>query len=406
MNRQKITAVCTCLVVIAIAAFFQIAVKQKDAKDVVKVGFVYIGDESNPYVYNFIRAQKNIQSELGDKVKMVEKFNVPENEVEQPLVELAEEKCDIIFTTSYGYGKTTKEIAGKYPDIQFCQATGDNANTEPFVGNYHTYMGAVYQGRYIAGVVAGMKLKQMIDEGKITKEQAKVGYVGAYAYAEVISGYTAFLLGVRSVVPEAVMTVCYADTWSNYTYEKNIAKSLIRDGCVIISQHSDTMGPAVACEEMNQNENYEVYHVGYNQGMTSVAPTSSLIGCKVNWEPYEKAAIQAVRQGKEIESVMGVHTEKNDAWGGLQDDWVQMLELNKIIAAPGSEKAIEKAKEQFARGTCKVFYGDYTGTDPDDPSDTIDLSKEYIENEKASAPGFHYQLDDIITVKQYQADKK
>ena len=202
------------------------------------------------------------------------------------------------------------------------------------------------------------------------------------------------------------MTVCYADTWSNYTYEKNIAKSLIRDGCVIISQHSDTMGPAVACEEMNQNENCEVYHVGYNQGMTSVAPTSSLIGCKVNWELYEKAAIQAVRQGKEIESVMEVHTEKNDAWGGLQDDWVQMLELNKIIAAPGSEKAIEKAKEQFARGTCKVFYGDYTGTDPDDPSDTIDLSKEYIENEKASAPGFHYQLDDIITVKQYQADKK
>lgn len=295
---------------------------------------------------------------------------------------------------------TTKEVAKKYPEIQFCQATGDNANQNPIVSNYHTYMGAVYQGRYIAGIVAGMKLQEMISEGKITPQDAKIGYVGAYAYAEVISGYTAFLLGARSVVPETVMTVCYANTWSSYSYEKEIAKSLIEDGCVIISQHSDTTGPGVACEEMSQTDKYEVYHVGYNQGMTSVAPTTSLIGCKVNWEPYESAVIQAVLDGKKVESELDVQKEKNDAWGGLADNWVQMLELNEVIAAPGTRKAVKRAIDGFAKGQIKVFYGKYTGVNPLNPSDKIDLTKEYQENAKASAPGFCYQLDDIVTVKE------
>lgn len=400
MKREKIAAVLTCLVVIAIAILFHTVLLNRQTKETVKVGFVYIGDEINPYVYNFIVAQKKIQNTFGDKVEVVEKFNVPESDVRHPLLELAEEKCDIIFTTSYGYSKITKEVAMKYPDIQFCQATGDNANTEPYVANYHTYMGSVYQGRYISGVVAGMKLKQMIDEKKITPEQAKVGYVGAYSYAEVISGYTAFLLGIRSIVPEATMTVCYANTWSNYTLEKNIAKKLIREGCVIISQHSDTTGPAVACQEMRLSENYEVYHVGYNQGMTSVAPSTSLIGCKVNWEPYESAAIQAVLDGEKIEDTMNCQTEQNDSWGGLDDNWVQMLELNELIAAPGSKEAIENVTNAFRQNNLKVFYGKYTGTNPNDPEDTIDLSTEYIENKSASAPGFCYQLDDIITVEE------
>ncbi len=400
MKRHKIAAVLTCLLVIGISFLLHNVLKNDAQKDSIKVGFVYIGDEINPYVYNFIRAENNIRAQFGDKIEIVEKFNVPESDVRQPLTELAEEKCDIVFATSYGYGKITKEVAKKYPNVQFCQATGDNANTSPIVANYHTYMGAVYQGRYIAGVVAGMKLKQMIDKKEITAEQAKVGYVGAYAYAEVISGYTSFLLGIRSVVPEATMTVCYANTWSNYTLEKNIAKKLIREGCIIISQHSDTTGPAVACEEMKVNENYNIYHVGYNQGMTNVAPSTSLIGCKVNWEPYETAAIQAILDGKNIEESLTCHTEKNDAWGGLQDNWVQMLELNTLIAAPGSKEEIDKNIQLFAQNKQKVFYGDYTGKNPSDPSDTIDLSTEYIENKHASAPGFCYQLDDIITIEE------
>ena len=211
MKRQKMAALITCILVVGLAGVWHCVVQKSQVKESIKVGFVYIGDESNPYVYNFIRAQKSIENQFGDKVQVVEKFNVPENAVEEPLVELAKEKCDVIFATSYGYGKTTKEVAKKYPEIQFCQATGDNANQNPIVSNYHTYMGAVYQGRYIAGIVAGMKLQEMISEGKITPQDAKIGYVGAYAYAEVISGYTSFYLGVRSVVPEAVMTVKYTN---------------------------------------------------------------------------------------------------------------------------------------------------------------------------------------------------
>ena len=134
--------------------------------------------------------------------------------------------------------------------------------------------------------------------------------------------------------------------------------------------------------------------------MTSVAPTTSLIGCKVNWEPYESAVIQAVLDGKKIESELDVQKEKNDAWGGLADNWVQMLELNEVNAAPGTRKAVKRAIDGFAKGQIKVFYGKYTGVNPLNPSDKIDLTKEYQENAKASAPGFCYQLDDIVTVKE------
>ena len=173
-----------------------------------------------------------------------------------------------------------KKLAEKYPDIEFCMATCSNANEEPRLENYHTFMGAIYQGRYTAGVAAGMKLQELIDNGTITKEQAKIGYVAAYPYAEVISGYTAFLLGVRSVVPDAVMSVRYTNNWNDYLTEKKYAKEFIDEGCVIISQHSDTTGPATACEATDSDT--PVYIVSYNESMANVAPTTYLTGCKIN----------------------------------------------------------------------------------------------------------------------------
>lgn len=399
MKKQIITAFVTCVVMILLVGVVAQYDYQNEEKAKVKVGFVYIGDESNPYAYNFIKAQKNVKSAYGDKIQIAVKYNVPEKDVKGPLEELAKEHCDIIFSTSYGYSKATREVAKKYPKIQFCTATGDNANEKPILKNYHTFMGSVYEGRYISGMVAGMKLKELIEDGIIKKDQAKVGYIGAYCYAEVISGYTAFLMGVRSVVPQAVMTVTYSNTWSNYTLEKKLAKNLIQDGCVIISQHSDTTGAAVACEEMSQD--YQVYHVGYNQSMTGVAPTTSLISCKVNWEPYEMEAIEAVRKGENIEDCIDGSTYGNDAWAGIEKDWVHMLDLNEVIAAKGTKKAISKTIREFAKHRIKVFYGDYTGFDPNNPSDKIDLRKEYIENKKTSAPGFHYQLDQVIEIKRY-----
>ena len=361
------------------------------AGDVLKVGFVYIGDETEAYTANFIAAEKAIADTYGDKVECISKYNVAEDAVEDPVRELCDAGCGIIFTTSFGYGAVVKELASEYPDVQFCQATCSDAAQDPVVSNYHNYMGEIYQGRYIAGIVAGMKLQEMIDNGTITADQAKVGYVAAFAYAEVISGYTAFLMGVRSVVPEATMEVQYANTWGDFDTEKTMATALIEDGCVIISQHSDTEGPAEACEDATK-KGTTVFHVGYNQSMVDIAPDSSLISSRQDYAPYEVGAVKAVMDGTELPV---------DQWAGFDEGWVAMTELNEKIAAKGTQEAMDAAIKDFKDGklTAKEIYkGDYKGTNPFDKNDTIDLTEGFAENSTQSAPTFAYVLDDVITV--------
>lgn len=260
------------------------------------VGIILDGDESAPYNNNFLRAVPVIEAEYGERVKVLPIRNIHLDHAEEALDELVADKCDLIFATSYGYGTMMKEYAAQNPDIVFCEATCDNANTEPQLPNYNTFMGRIYEGRYIFGVVAGYKLEQMIADGEISADEAVVGYVAAYPVSEVISGYTAFFLGVRSVVPSARMKVCYTDTWSDYTVEKQYTEELIDQGCVIISQHSDTIGPAIACEEASVD--HHVYHIGYNQSMLDIAPTASLVSCRINWTPYLMGAVGAVLEEK------------------------------------------------------------------------------------------------------------
>ncbi len=362
----------------------------------VHVGFIYIGDESTPYTHNFMLAQQAMESNLGTAVTVEALSNVTEESADRYIRQLAENGCNIIFTTSYGFSEPAKEIAKEYPDIQFCQATGDNANKEPFVSNYHTFMGRIYEGRYLSGVVAGMKLDEMIKAGKITKEQAQVGYVGAYPNAEVISGYTAFLLGIKSVVPEAKMHVEYTNTWTSYTLEKSAAQSLIDKGCVIISQHSDTIGPAVACEQSETEVG--VFHVGYNQSMIDVAPTTSLVSAKINWEPYITKAVTAVLEDKTIEDVVKGNVRGNDIGAGVEQNWIEMLEFNDTIIAKGTKDAVERDIKKFKKKLIAVFKGNYTGVNPDDVNDTIDLRNGYQENQNSSAPTFHYVLQDEIFI--------
>lgn len=396
MKKTTVVTLLTALFVIGLVYSVKWLFYNNDIKESLKVGFIYNGDAGTAYTNNFLLAEEDIKKQFGDNVEFLARYNVSESEAERQLEELAKEGCNIIFATSYGYGEKTKEMAGKYPDIQFCQATCMNANDEPYYSNYHTYMGTVYQGRYVAGIVAGMKLKELIDNGDLKKEQARVGYVGAYPYPEVISGYTAFFLGVRSIVPETVMTVKYTNSWNNYTLEKKFAKSLIEDGCVIISQHSDTAGPAVACEQMKQN--YKVYHVGYNQSMTDIAPITSLFSFRIDWGYYEIAAIQAVMSGKKIEDVVDGNVNGNDAWAGFDKDWIRILDINEIIAADGTKEKVEEAINRFKNEEFIVFQGDYIGVNPYDETDVIDLKNGYIENEKNSAPTFGYVLKDVITI--------
>ena len=397
-KTKIIVTVVTSLLMVAIFATVYFIRKTYDkSRDSIVVGFVYDGDESTPFTANFIKAQKAVERKYGKKVEVRVKSNVPNTDGgEQAILELVKEGCDLIITTSFGYGDAAKRCAGLYPDVQFCEATQINANEDPVYENYHTFMGEIYQGRYISGVIAGMKLKQMIDEGDITADEAKVGYVAAYPRAEVISGYTAFFLGVRSEVPDATMDVIYTNTWSGFSIEKKCAEQLLDRGCVIISQHSDTTGPAIACEEMYAKK--KVYHIGYNQSNSDVAPTTSILSCRINWEPYIMGAVEAVLANKKIEDCIEGHIHGNDIGAGLEENWVEILELNSHIATPGSKERIEELTEDFRKGRIEVYKGSYIGVDPDDENDTIDLRNGYRENAESSAPTFHYVLKGVIMI--------
>lgn len=389
-------AVAAALCIVFFYGVYRIHSENNKELDSLKAGFIYDGDPSTPYSANFIKAVNSIRNEHGDKVEILERYNVPYEDTQEVIDELAKKGCGIIFTNSYGYGETVKKMADKYPDIEFCEATCDNANSKPVLKNYHNFMGEIYQARYVSGVVAGAKLNELIDKGIISKSQAMVGFVAAYPVAEVISGYTAFLMGVRSQCPSAVMKVKYINTWNNYALEKAVAQELIDQGCVIISHHSNTIGSAIACE--NANKSYPVYHVGYNQDMMGVAPRTELTSCRIDWEPYMMAAVEAVLAGKDIEDKVDGNINGQDASGGFKEGWVKLTDINTAAAAQGSKKLAEETIEDFKEGKVHVFKGNYTGVDPDDPSDTYDLSKEFKENAKSSAPTFHYVLKDVITV--------
>jgi basic membrane protein A len=361
---------------------------------VVTVGFIYDNDETAPYSYNFYLAQEAVQKTYQNKVRTVMCSNVLDEQIHLSVQKLVDGKCDIIFTNSYG---NIRDLAVKYPHIQFCQASFD-PKPQKAPDNYHTFKGEAYQGRYVSGVVAGLKLEEMIKKGKIKPEEAKLGFVAAYPYPEVISGYTAFLLGARSVVPQTVMFVKYTNIWDSYTLEKACAEELLEEGCVILSQHSDTVGPAIACEESYARD---VYHVAYNIDMTDAAPHTSLTGTRINWTPYILGAVNAVMENKPIEkTVAGNVHPNNDMSAGFKENWIEMTKLNTAILPEGARSRIDAAIEDLKTGKCQVFQGDYTGVNPNDPKDTVDLRNGFTENKESSVSSFHYVLKDVITVLQ------
>ncbi|MCR5672483.1 MAG: BMP family ABC transporter substrate-binding protein [Lachnospiraceae bacterium] len=397
MKRVYIVTVLTCLAVMtALIGCFRI-LNLSGGKDHLTVGFIYDNDESTPYTYNFSLAKDAVEKKYGDRVDILTCSNVLDDEMEEPLRELAEKGCDIIFFN--GYSKLVRELAPEYPDIQFCQTSYMDMSGQSVPGNYHTFKGEAYQGRYVSGIAAGKKIRQMISEGTITEDEAIVGFVAAFPTSEVISGYTAFLLGVRSEVPETRMLVNYTHTWSSYAHEKKAAQKMIDEGCVVISQHTDTIGPAIACEEASVNR--PVWFVGYNQSMSEVAPSASLVTARICWEPYVLSAVEAVMNNKEIESVVTGRVHGTDVSAGFESGWVEMEDLNLQAVYSGTQQAMDYTIDKFKNGNVDfVFKGDYIGTDPDDPDDKIDLKNGYIENENTSYPTFHYILSDIITIEE------
>ena len=395
MKKQFILVVIVCAVVLTAASILSGFWHEQKSANVLKVGFVYSEDESTPYTANFVKAQRALEEEYGSKVEILVKSNVLSRESEQPMRDLIRDGVKIIFINMDTDIPVT--LAREFPQVQFCQASMPTISLEGTTENYHTFNGEIYQARYVSGIVAGMKLRQLLDSGALLPQDALVGYVGANSTAEVISGYTAFLLGVRSVAPEATMRVRYTGSWSNFSAEKEQTRELIDEGCVIIAQHVNTSAPAVVCEEAVA-AGRTVYHVGYHQSMMDVAPSSSLVSIRTNWAPYVIQAVQAVMNDQVIENVVDAHAHGRDMSAGFESGWVELLELNKFIAADGTQEKINNAIENMKKGRIKVFSGNYIGVNPLNPADTIDLNAGYTEHQYSSNPSFGYVLRDYITV--------
>ena len=286
---KKFLAIVLCLLMVASLAA---CAGGKEGEKKVKVGFICLHDEQSTYDKNFIDAAKEACANLG--VEAVIKTNVGEDSAcKEAASELADAGCIAVFADSFGHEDYMIEAAKEHPDVQFCHSTGTKAHTVN-LPNYHNAFAAIYEGRYLAGVVAGMKLNEMIESGKITADQAKIGYVGAWTYAEVISGYTSFFLGARSICPSATMVVTFTGSWYDPTLEKEGAQTLINDGCVLISQHADSMGAPSACEEAG------VPNVSYNGSTIAAGPNTYLVSSRIDWTPYYEYAITATMNGETI----------------------------------------------------------------------------------------------------------
>lgn len=348
----------------------------------IKVGFIFLHDENSTYDKNFITAADEACEALGIAPEnVIKKTNIPEDQTcREACDDLVDQGCDFIFADSFGHEDYIIEAAKAYPDVQFCHATGTKAHTEN-LSNYHNAFASIYEGRYLAGIAAGMKLNEMIADGKITEDQAKMGYVGAYTYAEVISGYTSFFLGARSVCPSVTMEVSFTGSWYNETAEKEAANKLISNGCVLISQHADSMGAPTACEAAG------VPNVSYNGSTVSACPNTFIVSSRIDWAPYFEYAIKAVMDGTEI---------AHDWTGDLTTGSVVLTDVNEQAAAAGTQEAIDKAVEEMKAGTLHVF---------DTSTFTVTVTDSTNVNAKVDADGhLTSYMADVDTDANYTAD--
>ena len=362
----------------------------------IKVGFIFLHDENSTYDLNFINAAKAAVEALGlSEDQYVMRYNIPEGqECYDAAAELADAGCNIVFADSFGHEDYMIQAAKEFPEVQFCHATGTRAHTEG-LDNFHNAFASIYEGRYLAGIAAGMKLNEMIENGEITEDEAKMGYVGAFTYAEVISGYTSFYLGAKSVCPSVTMDVTFTGSWLDETAEKEAANKLIAEGCVLISQHADSMGAPTACEEAG------VPNVSYNGSTLDACPNTFIVSSRIDWAPYFEYMVNCVVNGEAIAA---------DWTGTLATGSVVLTDVNEAAAAEGTAEAIETAKAALEDGSLHVFdtanftvggealtsYMADVDTDADYTPDTEAIVDGYFsESTFRSAPYFDIQIDGI-----------
>lgn len=358
------------------------------AKEDLKVGFVFIGDENEGYTAAHYEGAKQMKEALGlSDDQLIIKWTIPEDETcYDAAVDLADQGCQLIIANSFGHEDYMKQAAEEFPEVQFCHATGYQAASSG-LDNFHNFFTSVYESRYVSGVAAGLKLNEMMAAD--SSVVPKIGYVGAFPYAEVISGYTSFFLGVRSVCPEAEMEVTYTNSWASFDLEKEAAEALIADGCVLISQHADTTGAPTACEAAG------VPVVGYNISMIATAPTQALTSASISWGPYYTFAAQSVLDGTAIPA---------DWCQGYNEGADKITELNEGVVAEGTAEKVAEVEEAIKKGELHVFdTATWTvgGKKAEDDAELMEKYADYIsdgyfhESELASAPAFDIKIDGI-----------
>ena len=320
------------------------AVKTTEVKADTKLmaGLMCLYDDSSAYDLNFIDAF--MQAEAAHGLIKGETFTIAYNIADEEdcydlAVDLADKCCTVVFAYCEEYEDAVIEAAGEDKTVQYCFVGGTKAQ-QAGVSNFQNSYNKVYEGRYLTGIAAGMKLNEMIAAGEITEEEVKLGYVGTFTYAEVISGYTAFYLGAKSVCPSVTMDVTFTGAWADEELEKEAAQKLIDGGCVLLSQHTDSMGVPAACEEAG------VPDIPYNGSTIEEAPGTYLVSVKNDWLPYFNYCMDCVLNDEKI---------PDDWTGTFETGSLVMTEVNEAVAAEGTADAIADAQEKIAAGEIRVF---------------------------------------------------
>ena len=369
------------------------------AKEDIKLGIITLHDEQSTYDKNFIDSAKKAAENLGlseDQVIIVS--GIPESdECRQKALDLVDEGCNIIFADSFGHEDFMIEAAKECPDVTFAHATGTKAHTEN-LANFHNAFASIYEGRYLAGVAAGMKLNEIKAAGNLKGEKPLMGYVGAFTYAEVISGYTSFYLGAKSVCPDVIMKVQFTGSWYDEIGEKAAAEALINAGADLISQHADSMGAPTACESAG------IPNISYNGSTVDACPNTFIVASKIDWAPYFEYLVNQTIAGEAIDT---------DWTGTIETGSVVLTDVNEAAAAEGTVAKIEEVKAELLAGTRKVFDTATEGfitvggepltskladvdTDPAYTPDTEAVADGYYhESEFRSAPYFDLTIDGI-----------
>ena len=349
-----------------------------DAKKL-KVGFIFLHDENSTYDNNFMTGAEEACKKMG--VEILKKTNIPEsNACYDAAADLVDKGCTVIFADSFGHEDYMIKATKEFTNVQFCHATGTKAHTEK-LSNYHNAFASIYEGRYLAGVAAGLKLNEMIAAGKFKAEEAKMGYVGAFTYAEVISGYTSFYLGAKSVCPTVTMEVQFTGSWYDEALEKEAANNLISKGCKLVSQHADSMGAPTACETAG------VPNVSYNGSTVSACPNTFIVSSRINWEPYFEYMIKCAQDGTAIDT---------DWTGTLKTNSVVLTDVNEKAAAKDTQAKIDEVKAQLDAGTLHVF---------DTKTFTVTVDGDKNKNAKVDADGhLTSYMADVDTDAAYTAD--